>query len=269
MGCEAIPATYEVKMKLHVLTIVYNGMPFLARIYEALKGYVGDVHWVVVEGPSNNGGSTGWCQSQEPGQSTDGTCEFLHSLEHDPRVTVMSAPLWPSKDRMVNAGLSMFGGPGVLLQVDSDEAWSVQQLLDIVTLFTLNEKARRAYFECSYWVGKDIVVIPATDPNRGKWLRAWRYEPGMKFDSHEPPVLAGNKGEAIPAEVTARCGMVFDHFSYCTAAQVRRKCAFYGAGYEDGLDGWHALQRNTKWPTLLKTWMPWCPDGVMAERVKI
>lgn len=253
-------------MKLHVLTIAFNAMPFLPRIYEALMGYRGEWSWHIVEGPSNNGGSTRWCKPQTPGSSADGTMQFLMGIR-DARVSILHGRLWGSKDGMVNA-LIEYGEPGILLQVDADELWTPQQLHDLVALFEINKKAMRAVFRCNYWVGPSIRVIPSTDPNN-RWLRAWRYEPGMTFDSHEPPVLAGNKGEAIPADVTARCGLVFDHMSYCTADQVRRKCVFYGAGYEDGLDGWHALQRNTKWPTELRKWLPWCPPGVMAERINL
>ena len=253
-------------MKLAIITITYNGFPWLPCVFAELNRSELDWHYFVVEGLSNNGGSTRWCKPQAAGPpSTDGSHEFLKSIGSHSRVRHHWKTLWPSKDAMVNWPIEegLIPDDCVLMQIDSDELHSARQLRDIVTLFEINPKLMRAEFRCSYFVGPDLYL--SGDDDKNTWLRAWRYRKGMRFDSHEPPVLSGNKGEGIEACMTEAMGLRFDHMAWVTEEQVRFKSEFYG--YTGGLAGWKALQQHKKFPVEARHYLTWMIPGTMVNKL--
>lgn len=252
-------------MTLNILTLVLNGHPFLPLhlpVFEAL-----DIpwHWSISEGQAANVNCSRWCKKVPAGLSTDGSHEYLDSIRGHPNVSITSRPWWQGgKREMCDLATSNFKSPGVLLQNDVDEFHSTDQLRSIARLFEINRKAGRAYFPCRFYVGPQIMVIPSGQ--RNVWLRAWRFSPGMKWKSHEPPILNENKGSAIDETTTEQLGLTFDHFSYVTEAQVAYKEAFYG--YTGALQGWRRLQENTQWPVQnLREFLPWAPNGVKATLI--
>ncbi len=252
-------------MKLQVITLVLDGMPWLPCIFTVLNRLSIPWHWHVVEGAANNGGSTRWCRPQEPRCSRDGTLEFLGALHH-PNVSIYHSTLWDSKDQMVNHPLHFITEPCVLMQIDSDEIWQTYELQSIVAFFGMRPSVQRMAFECRYFVGPHLAIVPESDPNRGQWLRAWRFTPGMRFDRHEPPALAGNKGEILLGPDTAKIGLIFDHYAWATEAQVRYKEKFYG--YTGALRGWRSLQIQGLWPVKLSPdFFPWMDPRVMAAPI--
>jgi hypothetical protein len=87
----------------------------------------------------------------------------------------------------------------------------------------------------------------------------------MRFDSHEPPVLAGNKGMALSRDQTKAHGLVFDHMAYVTEPQLIFKERFYG--YRDAVAHWKRLQANKQWPVHLNDYLGWVEKGVMADKI--
>jgi hypothetical protein len=255
-------------MKLHSVTLCLDGMPWLAKHLATLEASGLDWTWHIVHGAAANTGSTKWCKMQMPRFSIDGSAEYINSLLPHPRVRIYQRQWWPGgKDQMLNAALP--NESCVLMQIDADEIWTAEQLREIVKTFSENPTISAMKFWCRYFLGPRIIEISKDGYGNREpqgW-RAWRFEPGMKWDSHEPPVLAGNKGShIISREETGAMGLVFDHFAYATEAQVAYKERFYG--YKDAVKQWRKLQANTVWPTPLKPFFPWAGESAVADVLK-
>lgn len=256
-------------MKLHIFTIVYNGMPYITwhlPMLNMLRQYGIDWHWHVVEGPAKNVYCTSWCKPLPMGQSTDGTVEYLATIKSHPRVSLYQASMWPGKVAMVNTPLWTIDEPCVLMEIDSDELWTAERIAAVMHEF---EDKRHDYgameFFCQYFVGPNIVITSTnTYGNKpGEWRRAWRFTPGDSFEKHEPPVLRQqNPGNLLNRVETALRGLTFNHYAYTTPAQVAFKEKYYG--YADALRHWERLQANTVWPVHLRNFLPWVKDGAFA-----
>lgn len=249
-------------MKLYIFSIVLDGMPWITQhiqIFNRLSPAI-DWNWIIVEGAASNTRDTRWCKPNQPRLSADGTTEYLDGLSNHPRVRVIRNKIWDGKVSMCNAALNLAAAPGVLLQVDSDEIWTAVQIEKIVERFA-TDLVDVMKFDCNYFIGPNIV----TTDHSADWIRAWRYEPGMQFDTHEPPVLAGNKGLVAPRELTRAAGLMFDHMSYVTIAQVKAKEQFYG--YTGATSQWQKLQQNKTWPIpVLRSFLKFAGARAAADR---
>lgn len=254
-------------MKLHVFTIVLDGMPTLPTVFFNLQASNTDWQWHVVEGAAQNVRDTSWCRPQIPRCSQDGTTDFLDSISDHPRVEIIRQRYWDGKVAMCNAALGCITEPCLLLEQDADELWRPDQLERLVQMFEQHSHAMRAYFYCRYFLGPNIVAIGENcyGANPGEWLRAFRFTPGMQFDRHEPPVLSGNQGPMLSRDFTKSLGLVFEHYAYAFEKSVRYKESFYG--YKDAVAHWRRLQANTEWPCRLKSFLPWVDARVMAGKV--
>ncbi len=238
-------------MKLVLMSIVLDGMPFITwhlPIFQKLKC---DWKWIIVEGTAQNNGSTRWCQPQEPRLSNDGTTEYLHEISSIKNVTVMQQDYWQSKDEMVNAAIYGIDEPCVLIQIDSDEIYRAETIDKIVSLFDSDDSLGAIKMPCRYFLGPKLVAEgkDCWSNKSNEWLRAWRFNPGATFIKHEPPVLNVITGRTMNREESAGHALTFDHLAYVTEAQVAFKEKFYG--YTGVLNQWRALQRNTFWPAKL------------------
>lgn len=263
---------------LTVLTIVKDGLPWIAQHYQELKRSGLDWQWHVVEGTAAPEACTAWCASQPPGLSTDGTTEYLNTLvASDTRIVLHRSELWHGKISMVNEPLKYIWQPCVLLQADADEMWTADQLRSIVQMFQDNPERNAAYFMCRYFLGPDVII--STRGGFGnhldyEWLRAWRFNPGMRFKTHEPPSMDGQPPNAIMHDQTEALGLVFDHMAFATEAQVLAKVKYYGSAankvghlYATALEGWHRLQDNQTWPATVRDFLPFVRDDSMAVRI--
>jgi hypothetical protein len=250
-------------VKLRIFTLAYEAIPFIERHLPVFEQLNVDWHWIIVHGPSNNGGSTNWCQPQGVGLSTDGTTEYLRAIRARDRVTVIEKKSWPSKDMMCNAALSVLSAPPchavalgvsgcVLFQIDADEFWRPDQLETVIHLFAERPQLSSIQFPCRYFVGPNLILRGehCYGDHDFEWLRAWRYTPGRKFISHEPPVLEGDDPAHRLSKTESRSlGLVFDHHAYATEDQCRYKEAFYG--YRGLVNQWRALQHYDQFPVAL------------------
>lgn len=258
-------------MRLHILTIVLDGLPFLPMqlaTFNRIDTNLVDWTWHIVEGAAMNNGSTAWCKPQQPRLSRDGSSEFLAGLRGHPRIRLYQRQMWNSKDEMVNTPLATITEKCLLLQVDVDELWTAEQLETLCGFFRSYPELKSARFFCRYFVGPNIIITSKNGygNRQGEWFRAWRFEPGVKFLKHEPPVLNVNTEPCATREQTKECSLVFDHWAYVTANQVAFKEQFYG--YTGALQHWRRLQRNGIWPLKeLQTFLPWVGPGVVAERL--
>jgi hypothetical protein len=254
---------------ISIVQIVLDGMPYLPFHLPQFEKLSCDWHYTIVHGAAENTGSTSWCKKQTPRLSRDGSSEFINSLIKHPKVTVIQRQWWPGgKDEMFRTALARINDPGVLFMPDVDEIFTTDQIEKIVKLFEDRPAAMRALFYCRYFIGQNIIATGNNcwgNREEWEWLRAFRFFPNMTMNSHEPPVLAGNKGLAISRDETRKIGIVFDHFSWVLESNVLAKLRFYGYG-EKHLDGWRRLQSNTQWPVSdLKAFMPWVGNGVTAD----
>lgn len=260
-------------MKIHFLTIVLDGMPFISFHYPMMRSLPFQWEWHVVEGVAENKHCTSWCKAIPPRLSQDGTTQYLESIKFDPRVHVYQRPSWNGKIEMVNTPLKTIKEPGLLWQIDSDEIWTAAQVERMRRMFLQCRDKTEAHFFCRYFVGPDIITVGKDcygNYTSYEWNRVWRFEPGMKFDSHEPPKFSALSGKSFSHDETFTAGLVFDHFAYATESAVAFKESYYGREkglYVDAVENWKRLQENTIWPVKLKRFLPWVDDRVEAIRI--
>lgn len=280
-------------LPIHFFTIVLNGEPFIRYHERMLLELDCPWHWHIVEGVASLVKDTAWSvaagghippEVHNRGKSNDGTTEYLDDLKarFPNRVTIYRKPddvFWDGKQEMVSAPIPNIQEPCLLWQIDADELWTAEQVHTVRQKFIDQPERSAAYFWCNYYVGPEKGVSTrynyAQNPKQ-EWLRVWRFEPGMKWDKHEPPVLAGYGpgGEAYDvgqqAPFTHRememCGAVFDHFAYTTAEQARFKEAYYG--YTNAVEQWQALQQVTSGSGHLRDYFAWVSDETMFDDVQ-
>ena len=267
-------------MKLVIMTLVLDGMPFIRWQHECFKKLTCDWTWYVIEGAAGNKGSTKWCKPQPNRLSNDGTTEFLRweallSPGADGRINYFhnvggDDQQWESKDYMTRICTDNITEPCVLMQIDVDETHKPQAIDKVVWLFENDETLGLIRFPCRYFVGPRLVCEGENcwSNKVNEYDRAWRFEPGMFFISHEPPLL-NTKSKAIgmmTRENSQKLGLTFDHLAYVTESQVKYKEEFYG--YSGLLNQWRALQRNTFWPAKLSRFFPFV-NGELPSVVKL
>jgi hypothetical protein len=228
-----------------------------------------DWHWSIVEGAAMPVKDTRWMAGQQAKVSHDGTHQFLQALKTHPRITVHSKPSWNGKLEMINAALTAFKEDGVLLQMDSDEVWTAQQLRKMYGMFS-RTNVNTMQFAMDYMLGPNVVATSQDGyGNRSnEWVRAWRYTKGLWMECHEPPIFNSNVGPvATKAETEIELGKIL-HMAWVTPQQVAQKQRIYGKKYAEAEEQWHGLQHNTDWPVNdLEQWLPWVGNGGSCDRL--
>ena len=272
-------------MKLHIITIVLDGMPCITWHLPVFNQLSLDWHWTIVHGTADNVKDTSWCAKITPRLSVDGTTEYLATLKGHPRITVLEQELWPGKTAMCNAAIRDISDPCWLLQCDSDELWTAAQLNLLVEMFNnrpLGQSRNCARFFCRYFVGQNIVTCgeDSYGNNRTEWLRFWKFYPKLKFLSHEPPALEGvndygpmgpygqsmvSNEKGLSRYDSRSLSLVFDHYAYAFENQVAFKETYYR--YPDAVKHWKRLQAHPgPWPiSRLKDFLPWVDERAMAD----
>ncbi len=270
---------------VHYFTIVLNGEPFIRHHIEVLKDLPFPWHWHIIEGAATLTHDTAWStaaggtlpdERHRDGLSNDGTTAYLDELaaRYPQNISLYRPPagrLWDGKIEMVSAPLGRIFDDGILWEIDADELWTRSQLITGRDMFLKSPEKTAAWFWCHYFVGEHLAIASrdcyAQNP-RQEWLRAWRFQPGMRWQTHEPPVLARRlvdgtwknvaEGSAFTHRETEALGLVFQHFAYATEAQVAFKERYYG--YAGAVESWRRLQATMTFPTLLRESLSWVPD---------
>ncbi|NBW74170.1 MAG: glycosyltransferase [Sphingomonadaceae bacterium] len=284
--------TTKSNLPIHFFTIVLNGEPFIRYHEQMLLELDFPWHWHVVEGVASLVKDTAWSVAagghipdsvHAHGKSNDGTTEYLDELKarFPNKITIYRKPdhvFWDGKQEMVSAPIPNIQESCLLWQVDADELWTAEQVRTVRQKFIDHPEKSAAYFWCNYYVGSEKGVSTrynyAQNP-RQEWLRVWRFEPGMKWDKHEPPVLAGFDADGNSYDVGQQspfmhremelCGAVFDHFAYTTPEQARFKEAYYG--YANAVEQWQALQQVSSGSGHLRDYFAWVSDETMFDDV--
>lgn len=228
----------------HIVSIVLNGMPWIARHYDTFSKLEFPWRWVIVHGIADPVKDTSWVHGIPQGETVpdDGTLPYLLKLaSEDVRVTVIHRDRWPGKTAMCNAALEVMTHDGTLLQLDADEFWTAEQLRVMPTLFQMFPQANAAQFNARIWVGpRRFCCIPGQWANRDyEWNRFWRFTSGDRFIAHEPPNLHANEA-IMNRSITMAFGLVFDHYSYVLRSQVEWKAKYYSPRWS--VEAWDRLQ---------------------------
>ncbi len=275
---------------VHFFTIVLNGQPFIRYHIDILRQLPFPWHWHIVEGAAtlthdtarNPGRPATLPASQHiAGLSTDGTTAWLDALAAEfPNNILLHRPppgrLWDGKIVMVTQPLASIREESILWQLDADELWTAEQLTAGRQLFFSHPEKNAAFFWCHFFTGPELMVASrygySSDPAH-EWLRAWRFRPGMKWLSHEPPALAERQkngtwkdlaaGPILTHRETEAAGLVFQHFAYATEAQIAFKEHYYG--YLGATAGWHSLQSCQEFPRPLREFFPWVEDHTTVD----
>jgi glycosyltransferase involved in cell wall biosynthesis len=280
-------------LPIHFFTIVLNGEPFIRYHIDVFKQLTIPWHWHIVEGVADLKHDTSWSVRlggqigdtiHNQGLSIDGTTAYLDELQqqYGDRITLYRKPegaFWDGKQEMVNAPLANLNEECLLWQVDVDELWTVEQISTAHQLFVNHPEKTAAYYWCWYFVGSNLVISTRNcytqNPNQD-WLRTWRYRPGDRWATHEPPRLVAPQpdgGEQDVAminpfrhEQTEAEHLIFQHFAYVTVEQLQFKEHYYG--YRDALTHWQRLQSETRFPVRLRQYFPWVSDYTMVDRAE-
>jgi hypothetical protein len=252
-------------------TIVLNGMPFIKRQMEIIPKVFD--HWFIVEGVSLPVNCTSWCSLPDKKWynsnfcSTDGTYEFLNSI-NNPNITILrkNNP-WNGKIEMCNAFMPQVSN-SILMEFDVDEIWDETVLKDL--LYNCKSKFYdfdSMKFKCNYFVGDNLKII--TENSYGdypeEWVRLWTiYEP-THFVSHEPPRIFKKENRIVEKKTTSKRGWMFDHYAYTTPEQLIFKENFYN--YTNAYNQWVDMQKQTKFPCEVNHFLKWIPSGVYADKI--
>ncbi len=298
-----VPATSSAKTvrlptpeePVHFFTIVLNGMPFLRHHIDMMARLPFRWTWHIVEGAAELKHDTAWSLADggildeafhREGLSLDGTTEYLDELatRHPQKVIVHRKPrgvLWAGKTEMTNAPLASIHEAGLLWQIDADELWSVEQVVRTRELFAAFPTRTSAHFYCSFHITAHHIISKgqayANNPAY-EWRRVWRFMPGDRWVSHEPPKLCrGRQGldidlsvvDPIPHATTQASGLVFTHYAYATESQVAFKERYYG--YAGAVAGWKGLCAREGPSVNISDHLPWVArfaPQVMASRLE-
>lgn len=277
---------------MHFFTIVLNGEPFIRHHLDVFRALPFEWHWHVVEGVAALVRDTAWSVAgggrvdaswHADGLSIDGTSAYLDELAavEPERITLYRKrrdEFWNGKREMVSAPLPRIREECLLWQVDADELWAGDQIVAMRELFLAQPERTAAYYWCDYFVSPEAVVTTrynyAANPSC-EWLRTWRYRPGDRWQTHEPPILGRRRriasvdlGWADPFlhDETEAVGAVFQHFAYATEEQVRFKESYYG--YVDAVEAWQGLRkaiREADGPIRLSDHLPWVEDDTLVD----
>jgi FkbM family methyltransferase len=279
------------RLPVHFFTIVLNGEPFIRHHLEVMRRLPFRWHWHIIEGVADLKHDTAWSVSNggritdalhDNGLSNDGTSRYLEEIErlHPDRITVYRKPpgqFWDGKLEMVSAPLEYLDQECLLWQIDADELWQYEQLVDGYLMFLRQPEKTAAFYWCHYFVGPDLVTMTRDTYGNHQdyeWLRTWRFKPGYRWLAHEPPRLCAPDGAGGWKDLAAinpfrhaeteASGMVFQHFAYAIPAQLRFKEDYYG--YRDALGKWQRLQQVGHYPVALRDYFSWVSDGTMIDR---
>ncbi|MHC1698303.1 MAG: glycosyltransferase [Geobacteraceae bacterium] len=278
------------ELPVHFFTIVLNGKPFIEYHLDVFMQLRFDWHWHIIEGVAELKHDTAWSvanggriteELHSRGRSNDGTSEYLDKLVrmHPDRVSVYRKPLdefWDGKLEMVNAPLATIDEVCLLWQVDADELWTAEQIAVARQLFLAHPDKNAAYYLCRFFVGENVIITTRDTYGNNtsyEWLRTWRFLPGMRWATHEPPRLCKLMKNGEWTDIardhhfthgkTESAGLIFQHFAYATEAQLRFKEVYYG--YHNAVKQWHELQRVISLPVLLRNHFQWVSDGAVVD----
>jgi GR25 family glycosyltransferase involved in LPS biosynthesis len=236
------------KVKRIAFTIIFNGLHHLK--HDNYATFIANTfdYWVIVEGASQNKGSTGWCKKMpesyhKNGKSIDGTIDYIKELKksHNNIIFVETDGMWESKDDMVNRAMTeirKLTRSCFLWQIDVDEQWEFNQIIN--SEIELEEKkCKTGKFNVIQFVGENLITT-GKDWAGKPFTRLWKWK-GERFKSHEPPVLD------TPDNSIVLLSEKMKHYSFYFEEDVKFKNDWY-TDHEGLYENWLKLKKETIFP---------------------
>jgi predicted O-methyltransferase YrrM len=243
--------------------IVLNAELFLQTCLESIYDFAYEI--LIVEGACPQ---ARW-DANSRGTSRDRTLEIIQSFtDPDNKIKLVASRAWDHKDQMVNAYIPYVSGD-YLFQVDSDEIWNKVALENIRRVLSAEPDITCLEFNpLQFWHNFETVLVG------GHWeepfMRIFRFEPGARWQSHEPPILLNPRGQAYNnikrINLTDKYGVTFFHYSYVTEQQARWKWEFfkrYDINVVPSSDESTRIGMTQDW--FEKVWLAWRDDPQGVE----
>lgn len=221
------------------ISIVFNAEKHLTEQFKNVELINKFDKWIFVEGASSSIMCTSWCKAMpeeyhKDGASVDNTRTIiLDNIKKHPNIELITNhTFWPGKVEMFNEALADLDSDCQLWEIDIDEYWKANQILDSEKILQ-NTGGDCASFHCDYMLADNIIVKGDWGESRTHgYRRLWNYKAGAKFTSHEPPVL-----EKVMFMVGPDYMPRFKHLSYYYESDVIFKSKWYG-NHQNIYEGW-------------------------------
>ena len=279
-------------LPIHFFTIVLNGMPFIKYHINVFKKLPFPWKWHIIEGVAALKHDTAWSVDNgatidsslhNNGLSNDGTTDYINDIanEFPENIKVYrknNGAFWDGKLEMVNAPLNSINEQVILFQIDVDEFWTINQIINLKNIYQNNPNKTASFHYCNYFVGNELIITSKNTYGNNtnyEWLRTWRYKPGDKWAAHEPPILSRlidsqwidlSKIDPFMHDITKYHGLEFQHFAYVLENQLLFKEFYYG--YKDAKVKWKNLNSLQNFPVKLKEYFSWVNDEAVVDSCK-
>lgn len=246
-------------MKLTAAMIVLNGDHVLKESLKSIYDHVDEI--VIAEGPVR------YWQDRGLTTSTDRTNEILDNFEDpDNKMRVLHSQ-YEEKDHQFSAALSlMTNQPDYLIQVDSDEVWTNESLLNLRRLLE-TQRPISVGVHSNTFVGGFDRVISGFEEKTDNFLRVFRWEAGCRFITHRPPTIQYTNGEMTRGrghidsdEARDMYQISMCHYSYVWPSQVKSKIDYYKS---------KVSMQNCIPDFYDNYWLPWTKSVSIEEKWEI
>lgn len=220
--------------------IVLNGEPFTRYCLRSLYPFAHQI--IVVEGGHEDTRSV----STSDGHSVDGTLQVLErfKIEEDPldKVEIVTRDgFWPKTDELGNhrthqsRAYAERATGDYLWQVDIDEFYRPQDMQAVLAMLREEPSVSAVSFSQRTFWGRPEYLVDCWDLRRGarNYHRLFKWGPGYRYVTHEPPTVVDEKGRDlrtlnwIRAEEMASRGIFLFHYSLLFPWQVEQKVRVY------------------------------------------
>jgi glycosyltransferase involved in cell wall biosynthesis len=159
-------------VKISIVTPSFNGRRYLEQTSRSILTQRGDfgLEWVVVDGGS-----------------TDGTVEWLHSLDGDRRVRWLSE-IDRGQSHAINKGLSMAGGD-VVAWLNTDDLYTPGALAAVAEQFARNPAAQWLVGRYEIIDAQGRVIRPSVARYKERYLRRYRYRALLRENFISQPAV--------------------------------------------------------------------------------
>ena len=218
--------------------IVLNGHPFTRYCLRSLYPFAHEI--IVVEGGSEGANS----MTTPDAHSIDGTLEVLHRFREDEdpegKVQVVTRNgFWPLKDELgrdrtlQSRAYAELATGDYLWQVDIDEFYRDADMRAVLDMLADEPSITAVSFpEIAFW-GDIRYVVDYWPRERHTCHRLFKWGPGYKYVTHEPPTVCDAAGrdlrelQWITADTMAARGIHLFHYPLLFPWQVRQKIEVY------------------------------------------
>ena len=246
-------------MRITAAMIVLNGDHVLEESIKSIYDHVDEI--VIAEGPVR------YWQDRGLTTSTDRTNEILDNFEDPDRKIRIIHSQYEEKDQQFSAALSlMTKQPDYLIQVDSDEVWTNESLLNLKKLLE-TQRPISVGVHSNTFVGGFDRVISGFEEKTDNFLRVFRWESGCRFITHRPPTIQYANGEMTRGrghidsdEARDMYQISMCHYSYVWPSQVKSKIDYYKS---------KVSMQNCIPDFYDNYWLPWTKSVSIEEKWEI